>query len=377
MLDGLTGFRFPIAFVIFFIHSTHVYNPASGYTSPVSPFADQGFANWLNETLIPVGLPFLSLFFMLSGFVLTWSSKPGEKPSAFWRRRFFRVFPNHVVTFVLAVILITGATTNWLPNLLLVHTWDPHEPAGGANIIVWSLCAEVLFYSLFPYLVRPLRRIAANRLWWYALGALVGIAAIPVSAKLFFHDAIMPGILPVSPMQIWFASLFPAARVFEFILGMVMAEIVRRGHFPRIRIPVLLGLWVASWLVAEQVSAPWTYALVGAIPNALTLGAIASADVRGKKSILTSRFFIWGGNISYAWFMVQTVILYWGRTQITGTWSYLPAIGVWIGFGLVSLAAAWLLFKCVEQPMMKHFARPKRKPPQAAPPVPAPVGAPG
>jgi peptidoglycan/LPS O-acetylase OafA/YrhL len=364
LLRGLTGFRFPIAIGIFFIHATHLYNPASGFTTPVSPFADQGFATWLSEFMIPIGLPFLSLFFMLSGFVLAWSSKPGERPSSFWRRRFFRVFPNHVVTFVLALILITGATTNWLPNLLLVHTWDPNEPYGGANVIVWSLCAELLFYTLFPFLIRPIRRIADNRLWWWAGASAAGVVAIPVCAKLFFHDAILPGILPISPNQMWFASLFPPSRLFEFMLGMLLAQIVRRGLFPHIRVPVLLALWAASWTVAQFVTVPWTYAVVGLVPNVLTLGAIATADLRGVKSVLTSRLAMWGGNISYAFFMVQMVVLYWGRTQFPGTYDYLPAIGVFIGFFFATLLSAWILFKCVEQPIMKHLARPKRKPPQ-------------
>lgn len=376
LLRGLTGFRFPIALGIFFIHSTHLYNPADGFMSPVSPFADQGFATWLSEFMIPIGLPFLSLFFMLSGFVLTWGSKPGEPARAFWRRRFFRVFPNHVVTFVLALILIAGATTNWLPNLLLVHTWNPNEPSGGANVIVWSLCAELLFYSLFPFLIRPLRRIADNRLWWWAGGMVAGIVAVPVAAKLIFHDAILPGILPISPHQMWFASLFPPSRVFEFVLGMLLALIVRRGLFPRIRVSVLLGLWAASWTIAQFVTVPWTYAVVGLVPNALTLGAIATADLRGAQSILTSKFAVWGGNISYAFFMVQMVVLYWGRTQVTGTYDWLPAIGIWFGFLAATLFAGWLLFKGVEEPIMKHLSRPKRKTPQAAPaPVPVGVGA--
>lgn len=361
MLDGLTGFRFPIALFIFLVHSTHLFNPAANFTKPVTPFANQGFATWLSEFLIGVGLPMLSLFFMLSGFVLTWSAKPGEKARAFWRRRFFRVFPNHAVTFVLACILVTGATTNWLPNLLLVHTWDPNEPAGGANVIVWSLCAEVLFYSLFPVLVPLVRRIAANRLWVWAGGMVAGIAALDLSVKLFINDPVLPGILPISPYQMWAASLFPPSRLFEFVLGMLLAEIVRRGVFPRIRIPVLVLTWAASWAVAQFVTVPWTYSLVAVVPNALTLGAIATADLRGVKSILTSRFMVWGGNISYAFFMVQFVVVYWGRTIVTGQWSFLPALGVWFGFLAATLLAAWLLFKLVEEPIMKNFSRPKRR----------------
>lgn len=376
-LHGLTGFRFPIALGIFFIHSSHAVNPID-YEKPVSFFADRGFAEGLSNFLIPIGLPFLSLFFMLSGFVLTWSARPTDTARSFWRRRFFRVFPNHVVTFVVALFLIAGATTNWLPNLLLVNTWDVHEPEGGTNYIVWSLCAELLFYASFPLVLKVVRRIKDTHLWGWAAGMAGGILGINLVTVLFIGGFVYPGnLLQLSAEQMWFASLFPPARIFEFVLGVLLARIVMAGKFPRLNFLTVFLTWIASCAAAQYVPAPWTYAAVALIPNVMMLGAVATADIRGSKNVLTSKFMVWGGNISYAFFMVQTLLVYWLRSEFSTTYSPAVAVLMWVGLLGVCLLAAHLLFTYVEDPIMRRFGRPRKKiqsdPTQSVTPVSAPA----
>jgi peptidoglycan/LPS O-acetylase OafA/YrhL len=40
----------------------------------------------------------VSFFFVLSGFVLTWSARPDDIATGFWRRRIARIYPVHLVT---------------------------------------------------------------------------------------------------------------------------------------------------------------------------------------------------------------------------------------------------------------------------------------
>lgn len=376
-LHGLTGFRFPIALGIFFIHSSHAVNPVN-YEKTVSFFSDRGFAEGMSNFLIPIGLPFLSLFFMLSGFVLTWSARPSDTARSFWRRRFFRVFPNHIVTFVIALFLITGATTNWLPNLLLINTWNPNEPDGGTNYIVWSLCAELLFYASFPLVLMLVRKIRDSHLWAWAGVMVGGVVSINLITVFFIGGFVYPGnLLQLSGEQMWFASLFPPSRIFEFVLGVLLARIVMAGKFPRIGfLPVLLT-WLASCVVAQYVPAPWTYAAVALIPNVMMLGAVATADIRGSKNVLTSKVMVWGGNISYAFFMVQTLLVYWLRSVWSDTYDPFVATLMWVGLLGVCLLAAHLLFTFVEDPIMRRFGRPRKKiqsaPTESVAPAPAPA----
>src|SRR6185312_1373018 len=74
----------------------------------------------------------VSFFFMLSGFVLTWSHQPGDRPLRFMRRRAARILPLHVVTTGLAVVVVFAVNAPWpgntqaLRSLFLLPTWVPY-----------------------------------------------------------------------------------------------------------------------------------------------------------------------------------------------------------------------------------------------------------
>src|SRR4051812_23754532 len=127
-LASLTGLRFVLAFGVFLGHLALFF---------VDPTA--GPAARAAAAVLPVfGLIRMSLFFVLSGFVLTWAARPGDTAPAFWRRRFVRIYPNHVVVWVVLVsfLLLTGTSAfpgsgqavrplPALANLALVNSWVP------------------------------------------------------------------------------------------------------------------------------------------------------------------------------------------------------------------------------------------------------------
>ncbi len=55
----------------------------------------------------------VTFFFVLSGFVLTWSAQPGTKVFIFYRRRFARIWPAHIVALV--------------PAMFVFYRFDPPE----------------------------------------------------------------------------------------------------------------------------------------------------------------------------------------------------------------------------------------------------------
>ena len=109
MLDSLTILRGPAALFVFFYHTRWAH---------VVPSASVGYVG-------------VALFFVLSGFVLTWSYKPADGAKKFYLRRFARVYPLHLFFFALALAILVltqeapsaGAT---LSNLVLLHTWVPN-----------------------------------------------------------------------------------------------------------------------------------------------------------------------------------------------------------------------------------------------------------
>src|SRR5436305_6703277 len=132
-LDSLTGLRFWFAFLVVMHHSLqHWFGPR------VYPVADFGY----------IGVDF---FFVLSGFVLTWSCRPHLRPTRFWWNPVARIWPLHLTTLVLAVVFVrsqiaTPGVGGTVANLLLVQAWFPAQPTYfGYNAVAWSLSCEVFF----------------------------------------------------------------------------------------------------------------------------------------------------------------------------------------------------------------------------------------
>lgn len=67
----------------------------------------------------------VGLFFLLSGFVLAWGTRPGLPARVFYRRRFARVWPSHAVmlvcSMVVPVVAVQRDLASAVPNLFLVQ----------------------------------------------------------------------------------------------------------------------------------------------------------------------------------------------------------------------------------------------------------------
>ncbi|MGP4115228.1 acyltransferase family protein, partial [Streptomyces sp. 4N509B] len=76
---------------------------------------------------------------------------------------------------------------------------------------------------------------------------------------------------------------------------------------------------------------------------------------------LRSRLMVWLGTVSFAFYMVQAVIIFYGRPEIleTRTYATLPALVLLAALFLANLLAAWLLYRLVELPVMRRWSRPR------------------
>lgn len=378
-LPSLTGLRFFAALSVFFFHSTLMDSPIPP-NAPINPFGDASIADWLTTAFGKAGYLGVSFFFVLSGFVLAWASRPGERVTAFLRRRLLKIFPNHVVVFVAAMVLFAGSqvtsVAGWLPNLLLIHTWFPQA---SINLSVsppsWSLGSELLFYVLFPLLIVPIRKIRGAALWVWSGLMVVGMVVVQLVSTYLVPATPKSAITPVSDMQFWFGYLLPAGRLFEFVLGILLARIVLAGLWPkRVGFGVAAALTVVGY--AAALVAPFQYGFVVAtiVPVAALIGATATADTQDRNTFLRSRPMVWLGEVSFGFYLVQGVTIFYLRSLLgENTYSVPVAILVVIGFLCASLLGGWLLFRFVESPAMKHFGRSKRRPAAVAAGTPEPL----
>ncbi|WP_406294451.1 acyltransferase [Embleya sp. NBC_00888] len=358
-LPSLTGMRFFAALMVFLAHA-----------SDQRFFRDAGFSADFNDVVRGSGYVGVAFFFVLSGFVLTWSARAGDTARAFWRRRAAKVYPNTVVAVVLAAILLS--TTDrvlearvLIPNLLLIQSWIPDlEIFLGVNPPTWSLACELFFYLSFPLLLVGIKRIPGRYLWPAAAGVAAVVAVMPLVAELIQGGVMFPPPVSVSFPRFWFVYAFPPVRMLEFVLGMLMARIVLSGRWiPLGRLPAL-ALAIGAFVGLKHASTLFSIVAVMVVPIALLISSVAAADVRGARSWLGSRFVVRLGEISFAFYLLHQLVLSYGHRWLGlhRTWSTPGAFGVLAALLVVALALSAVLHAVVEQPAMARFARPRRRP---------------
>jgi peptidoglycan/LPS O-acetylase OafA/YrhL len=168
---------------------------------------------------------------------------------------------------------------------------------------------------------------------------------------------------PVNVRQLWFVYVFPPTRLFEFVLGMLMAQIVVHGRQPRVgRVPVVVLLGVA-YVISLHVPMLYRFQAATVIPFALLVAVAAGAELEGKRSVLRSRVAVWLGNVSYAFYLTQAIVIeeswkLYGAHLHSDTPRAVGLVVLWLAINLV---LAHVLYSCVEKPMMRHFSRSRRQ----------------
>ncbi|MFE2587292.1 acyltransferase family protein, partial [Streptomyces sp. NPDC059378] len=297
----------------------------------------------------------VSFFFVLSGFVLMWSARPADRAFAFWRRRIARVYPVHLVTTALALLMAYGPGMFTMPtprqglaNLLLVHSWwrpwwqtlDP---------VSWSLACEAFFYALFPALAFVLRRLGAR-----GSAAVAGASALAVLA------------LTACDPHTWLGGQLyslPAARLPEFVLGAAVARTVILGRWRGPGLEASLALTIIGYFLVPQITPGHSATACTLLGFALLIPAAAVADLRGLPSLWRHRRLVRLGELSFAFYMVHLLVVRAVRSLVgTG-----PRFGVPEGLALtaavfaVSLGLAWVLYEGVERPARRLLLREGRR----------------
>ncbi|HXJ57341.1 MAG TPA: acyltransferase [Verrucomicrobiae bacterium] len=211
-IEALTALRFFAALVVVFFH--HGQAQFSGAPVWCQNIVRGGY----------VGVPF---FFILSGFILTYSYAP-QAPRLparnFWVARLARIYPVYAFALLVSAPLFLGGlaetgsyeslTSRFLVQLTtnfgLLQAWSP-SLAFAWNGPGWSLSVEAFFYLTFPIL---LNRLTGRTRCLLLLG-LVGLAGL---GRLCFGGQSLGAVQRIlgwaNPL-LWFPL---------FLLGMVVGE---------------------------------------------------------------------------------------------------------------------------------------------------------
>ncbi|MFE2430479.1 acyltransferase family protein [Streptomyces sp. NPDC059373] len=340
-LPSLTGLRWMAALLVFGLHVRNF-----GY------FGGEGarIATWG----FGAGTTGVSFFFILSGFVLMWSARPGDRVLGFWRRRVARIYPVHLVT--AAIALLMGFTLAHQPkptlhqglaNVLLTHSWwrpwwqtlDP---------VSWSLACEAFFYALFPLLAFLLRRLGAR-----GSAVLAGASAVAVLVLAWAE----PHHLMSQPV-----TSFPAARLPEFVLGAAVARLVLLDRWRGPGLEGSLALAIIGYFLVPQVATGYPANACTLIGFTLLIPAAAVADIHGLPSMWRHRRLVRLGELSFAFYMIHLLVLRAG-TNLLGKFPHfgaLTGLATTTAAFTVSLGLAWALYEGVESPGRRLLLRRRR-----------------
>jgi peptidoglycan/LPS O-acetylase OafA/YrhL len=170
-----------------------------------------------------------------------------------------------------------------------------------------------------------------------------------------------PFLVGLSMDQFWSSYYFPPARIFEFGLGMFLARLVAAGRWPRIGVVPAAAFMVAGYIGSLYVPILYRFVAITAIPIGVLICATAAADIRGTKTGMGNRVMRWLGERSFGFYMAQGIVLFYGRNLIGDNRQYSTPVAILViaGFLVANVIAGWLLYVCVERPVMRRWARKK------------------
>ena len=297
--------------------------------------------NWL----VPAGPIGVCFFFILSGFVLAWSSPAGDTARSFYRRRFARIYPATAASVLVAIVLwslsvpnLTVTPRGVVATLTLTQSWFPQwHPLRDCNRVTWSLACEAFFYLLFPVLLR-LGRIAPRVLLWMSgLGVFAGF------------------VLTVA-LQTEYTYYCPAARLPEFGLGVALGVLVKNGMRPSIHPGTAFAMFgLGCGLAAATANGYSQVHACMAVPGvAAILLSAAAADLAGVEGVLTSAPAHYLGQLSFCFYLTHYLALQTVSIEVTN-----PALLALAGFP-VAFASAAALHHWVELPMQRRISKRRR-----------------
>jgi mycarose O-acyltransferase len=279
-----------------------------------------------------------------------------------------------VLTFVAALLVITLVTDNAigvggaLLNLSLLHAFLPQvEIITSVNPVAWSLSCEMVFYLCFPFLVPLIRRIRPERLWMWAAGTVTVIFLVPIAAMALPSQQPYP-VLGVTEWETWLIYHFPPVRMLDFVFGILLARIVMTGRGLPLGYRGSVLLTVVVYALTPLF--PSTYGLTAllCVPLGLVIANGAVSDCAGRRTGLSSRAWVWLGEVSFAFYLWHRLVLTVGHDLLGAgqAWSTPVALAISALLFAVTLVLSGLSFTVFERPVMRRFGTSRRSGSHAA-----------
>jgi peptidoglycan/LPS O-acetylase OafA/YrhL len=295
----------------------------------------------LGRVLANDGYTGVAFFFVLSGFVLTWSFDASRRRAAFYLRRVARIYPSYLVMLAVAAVVPVATSAVRLRygafDSLLLQSWAPPKlNPYTLNGVSWSLSCEAAFYVALPFVLPMMIRATSSRRWLIAVGYLAASSVVVIATAATHHGQDV-------------AFVWPPIRFGEFLLGIVAALEIRRGWRCSARTAsALVVLGIASIVAFHGFPASDVGATL--IFFAVVVVAAQGDLLSPTTGWLTRRSLVYLGQVSFAFYLVhQLVILNVGDHYGFRGMASVPVLL------LAALAAAVALHHIVERPFERRI----------------------
>lgn len=358
-LDSLTGIRFFAAACIVLGHA----HPYFGSYNIATNFAlGQG----------------VSLFFLLSGFILAYSYDGAlcdkNKVKRFFCARFARLYPSHMITAIILLVLIPKElyiakeyeTIIILVHLFLIQSWNPIGAIIlSLNGVSWSISTEFFFYLCLPIILCKLKENWIAKLLGF-IGILISFLILGnyLALDRFNEGVSLFGVVYTNPL----------VRIFEFLMGVFTYIFLYKNLKKQLNLlnfkeaslleVCVVGLLIFSMWITPVIAYSSRFMDLFGSAGALWMEASGSflsimllllilAIGRGIISkVLGCKIFVWLGEISFAIYLCHTILLkfYEMHKDLFSIFSN-PIVCCIFWVSIIFLAH--ILFKGIEDPMRK------------------------
>jgi peptidoglycan/LPS O-acetylase OafA/YrhL len=336
----------------------------------------------LDFSMLPGGFTGVDIFFVISGFVVSYSLSQHRHESLsqfilfFYARRVLRILPALLFCIIITAFLtICFVPESWLSdsimlsgkaaifglsNFILVWQNDGYfAPQAASNPFThtWSLAVEEQFYFIFPplFYLWTIRLKSVNK---RSLISSHAIGILAISSLLYCIYA--------SKYATEHAYYFIFSRFWQLACGVLLFQLLQNktftDRFLKLKnLPVTIGLIsiLLAFLYADKTSFPFPWGLLPVIGTALLIAHLVLAEPTNRVSTLFSRPIIrWIGLLSYSlylWHWPIYTILRW-TIGLETIFQYTLAILLTVAMGMIS----YYLIENKVRIFIKINAKPKR-----------------
>ncbi len=313
----LTTYKFFAALYVFIFHIQFYWPICSA--GPLQQFVSLGSSG-------------MSMFFVFSGFILTYHYKNDITDYADYAvSRLTRIYPSYVLAAVLALPWLISSLTPYqsgqgiryvfilLTNMFMLQAWIPQMFAFWNDNGSWSLSVEIFFYALLPFLLRFFVRLTTKQLV-ISLGLLYVASVLPGISWILFEQ--------YTTHLVYYCT--PIYRLPEFMIGIICGLLYLRGiRFSYPARAIIFSSFCYYCCLAWGPTYGYTamthhYVTVPLV--AVTISCMASLSSGWLYTILTNRVFVYLGRISYSFYSLQIPLLLLLLAKHAALINYMPML---------------------------------------------------